>query len=101
MVPELGSEAVKERVPSENSDSRISMVQSAEDRLRNDLPEPLNRARAGCVLPKRKMSPRPIIIAGVLRQNAPEVLLVEHDHMVGALASHRPDQPFNMTILPR
>src|SRR5262249_14563134 len=35
-------------VASENSDSCISMVQSAKDRLRNNVSEPLNRACAGC-----------------------------------------------------
>ena len=68
--------------------------------MRDNVPEPFNRACAGCVLPKRKVGPHLIIIAGVLRQNAPKVLFVEHDHMVDAFASRRPDQAFNMTILP-
>jgi hypothetical protein len=85
-----------EAVPSENSDSRIF----TKDRLRDDASEPLDRARAGRVLPKRKVRASLVIIAGILRQNPPKVLFVEHDHMIGALASRRPDQAFNMTILP-
>src|SRR5262249_53286187 len=46
------------------------------------------------------MGPHLIIIAGVLRQNAPKVLFVEHDHMISTLTSCRPDQAFEVTILP-
>src|SRR5262245_51824947 len=41
-----------------------------------------------------------IVVARVLGQNASKVLFVEHDHMVGALASRRADQAFNMAVLP-
>lgn len=68
---------------------RVSMVQPAQDRARNDLPEPFDRPRAGRVLPKRNMGPHVIIIAGVFCEDAPKVLFVENDHMVGALASRR------------
>ena len=68
--------------------------------MRDNVPEPFDRACAGCVLAKRKVGPHLIIVAGVLRQNAPKVLFVEHDHMIRTLASCRPDQAFDMTILP-
>ena len=76
------------------------MVQPTKDRLRDNVSEPLDRARAGRVLPKRKVRPYLIIIAGVLRQKAPKVRFVEHDHMVGTLVARRPDQAFNMAVLP-
>src|SRR5215467_11941134 len=69
-------------VASENSDSCVSMVWPTKDRLRDNVSEPLNRARAGCVLAERKVSPHLIIVAGVTRKNAPKVIFVEHDHVV-------------------
>ena len=42
----------------------------------------------------------PIIIGGELRKDPPQVLFVEHDQMIGTLAPDRPDQAFNMTVLP-
>src|SRR5262249_54894921 len=74
--------AMRTGVASENSDSCISMVQSAKDRLRNNVSEPLNRACAGCVLAKRKVRPHLIIVARVFRKNAPKMFFVEHDHVV-------------------
>src|SRR5260370_19814183 len=48
--------------------------------LRDNVPEPLDRARARGILPKPKVGAHLVIIAGVLRQNASKVLFVEHDH---------------------
>src|SRR6266404_9077892 len=87
-------------VASENSDSCVSMVQPTKDRLRDNVSEPLNRACVGCVLAKRKVSPHLIIVAGVIRKNAPKVIFVEHDHVVRALVPRRPDQAFNKAVLP-
>ena len=76
------------------------MVQSIQDRMRDNVSEPLDRARAGCVLAKRKVSPHLIIVAGVFRKNAPKMFFVEHDHMVRTLAPRRPDQALNKAVLP-
>ena len=46
------------------------------------------------------MRTRLIIIGGEFRKNPPKVLFVEHDQMIGALAPDRPDQVFNMAVLP-
>src|SRR5258708_26530295 len=70
-------------------------VASEKDRLRDNVSEPLDRARAGCVLAKRKVSPDLIIVAGVFRKNAPKVIFVQHDHVVRALVPRRPDQALN------
>ena len=63
--------------------------------MRDNVSEPLDRARAGCVLAKRKVGPHLIIVAGVFRKNAPKVIFVEHDHVVRALVPRRPDQALN------
>jgi hypothetical protein len=41
-----------------------------------------------------------IIIGGIFRKNSSKVLCVEHNQMISALASDRPDQAFNISILP-
>ena len=77
------------------SNSCVSMVQPAKDRLRNNVSEPLDRTCAGCILAKRKVRPHLIIVAGVFRKNAPKMFFVEHDYVVRALAPRRPDQALN------
>ena len=76
------------------------MMQSAKDRMRDDVSEPLDRAPAGRILPKRNVSSRLIIIAGVFRKDSSKMLGVEHDQMISALAPDRPDQAFNIPVLP-
>jgi hypothetical protein len=61
----------------------------------NDTAEPFDGARVRCVLPDRNVSSRVIIIGSEFRENSPQMLLVEHDRMIGALArlrAARPDQ---------
>ena len=82
-------------------DSRVPVMQSAQDCMCDDVPEGLDRASVWCILPKRNMRTPPIIIGGELRKDPPQVLFVEHDQMIGTLAPDRPDQPFGKTILPR
>jgi hypothetical protein len=50
------------------------MVEPAKDRIRDNISEPLDRARAGRVLPKRNVSSHLIIIGSVFRKNSPKVL---------------------------
>jgi len=76
------------------------MVQPAQDRLRDYVSKPLDRPRAGRILPQRNMGSRLIVVRRIFRKNAPKVLGVEHNHMVQALAPDRPDQALNMPVLP-
>jgi hypothetical protein len=48
------------------------MVEPAKDRIRDNIFEPLDRARAGRVLPKRNVSSYLIIIGSVFRKNSPK-----------------------------
>ncbi len=68
--------------------------------MRNNVSEPLNRARAGRVLRERDMRSRLVIIDGVFRKDSSKVFRVERDHMISALAPHRPDQAFSIAVLP-
>ena len=53
------------------------------------------------ILVERKVRAHPIVVGGVIRQQMAEVPFPQHHDVVEALASDRPDKPFNMTVLPR
>jgi hypothetical protein len=76
------------------------MVEPAKDRIRDNVSEPLDRACAGRVLPKRNVSSHFIVIGGVFRKNSSKMLCVEHNQMTRTLAPDRPDQPLNISVLP-
>ena len=61
----------------------------------------LDVARLGRILLQAKMRTTPMIVAHETAQVPAETLLVEHDHMVQALASDRADYPFDIGTLPR
>ena len=50
------------------------MVQPAQDRLRDYVSKPLDRPRAGRILPQRNMGSRLIVVRRIFRKNAPKVL---------------------------
>ena len=66
----------------------------------NDISEALDRAPVRGILHKRNVRTPLIIIGGESRKNPPKVLFIEHNQMIGALAPYRPDQTFNMAVLP-
>ena len=76
------------------------MMEPAKDRVRNNVSEPLDRASAGRVLPKRNMCSYLVIINGIFRKDSAKVFRVEHDQMICALAPGRPDQALNISVLP-
>ena len=82
-------------------DSCVPVMQSAQDCMCDNVSEGLDRAPVRCILPERNMRTPPVIIGGEFRKNPPQVLFIEHDQMIGTLAPDRPDQTFNMAILPR
>jgi hypothetical protein len=81
-------------------DSSVSVVEPAQDWIRDHVSEPLDRTCAGRVLPKRNVSSHFIVIGGVLRKNSSKVLCVDDDQMIDALAPDRPDQTLNISVLP-
>ena len=62
-------------VASENLNSCVSMVQSAKDRMRNNVSEPLDWACAGRILPERNVNSYFIIIGAVFRKNSPKATI--------------------------
>jgi hypothetical protein len=77
------------------------VVKAAEDRLRCNGAETLNRAMERGVLVQRSMSPQLIIIGGICAKDSAQVCFTEHDHVVQALPADRADESFNIGILPR
>jgi hypothetical protein len=76
------------------------MAQSPKNRMRNNVSEQLDRTCVGRILPERNVSSHFIIIGGILRKNSSKVIFADYDHMISALAPNRPDQAFNISILP-
>jgi hypothetical protein len=104
MAPGSGEyllDAFRRGVLSEKSDSCITMVQPAKDRIRDNDPEAFDRTSAGRVFTERNVGPDRIVVAGVFRQDSPKMRRVEHDQMIRALAPDRADQAFNISVLPR
>src|SRR5437763_2808898 len=83
------------------SDSAILVVKAAEDRLRCDDAEVLNRPMKWGILVQQAMNARFIIIRGILAQDPAQVRLPEHDHVVETFPSDRADQPPDVWVLPR
>jgi transposase-like protein len=82
-------------------DSAIMVVKAAEDRLRCDGADALNRAMKRGVLVQRSMSPQLIIIGGIFAEDSAQMSFTEHDHVVQALPADRADESFNIGVLPR
>ena len=76
------------------------MVQPAEDRLSNDLAEPLDRPTARRILLQGQMRSQFVIIAGIARKDPAQVGLAEDDDVIEALPADRADQPLRMPVLP-
>src|SRR6266436_3818623 len=81
-------------------DSSVPMVQPAKDRMRNNVSGPLDWARVGRVLPERNVSSPFVIVGSIFCKNSSKVLCVENYQMVKTFASDRPDQAFNIAVLP-
>ena len=56
-------------VCTENSDSHVVVMQSAEERMRRDATDPLNRAREWRIFVQRSMCSHIVVIAGMGLQN--------------------------------
>ena len=70
----------------ENLDSDVLVVQVTNERMRDDVPGPLNRARHGRVLVQGMMFPGFVIIKCIGTQGAAQVPLAEHHEVINALA---------------
>ena len=81
------------------------MVQAAEPRHGGRLATHLSVLRdcPACrrLLLQPKMSPVLMVVADVLDHQAPEMPLIEHDHMIEQVSAAAADEPLGDTVLPR
>ncbi len=78
-------------------------VMEAADQGRLDDPAPgraLHRSRFRGVLVEGQVSPSTVVVGEIRVQQATQVGLVEHHHVVKALAAQGPDEAFDIGVLP-
>ena len=76
------------------------VVQSSDDRQRENAPDRLDGWGLGRVLGQRQVCSDAIVVTRVRAQHMAEMTLARHDHMIKALASDRADQSLRMPVLP-
>jgi hypothetical protein len=82
-------------------DAFVAMVQAAN--LRNfDDPSRrhwLNRSTDGRVLSQRQVRPGLLVVFEVRLQDAAQASFIQDNHVIQALATNRPDQPLNVSVI--
>ena len=83
--------------------SFVAVVQTADFRGRNHttFSRTLYPSRCGRVFRQGEMGPRSVMVSKVSGEQAPQVRMVEDNHVVQALAANRSDQALRIRILPR
>ena len=76
------------------------VVKAAEDRLRCDGADALNRAMKRGLLVQRSMSPQLIIIGGICAEDGAQARFTERDHVVQAFPADRANESLNISVLP-
>ena len=84
------------------SSSLISMVQSTDLRNLNDLFRfvRLNCPKSWCVLIQRQMRAGFVIVAEVIFEYSAQVIIIDDDHMIQAVATNAANHPLHVAILP-
>jgi hypothetical protein len=81
----------------------VMVMESADFRYR-DHPASVSQkdgARLGTIHGQRQMGPPAVIIGNVAGQDALEMLLMQDEHMIQALAPDTPNQTLDVRVLPR
>jgi len=76
------------------------VVQPAEDWLRSELAEALDRPMARRMLVQGQMRSEFIVVAGVARKDPAQMGLTEDDDVIEAFSADRADQSLRMPVLP-
>ena len=79
-------QVVKLVVLSQNLNSDILMMESAEDWYRCDAAELLRASKIRRILVQRKMRPDLVVIGSVVLQNPTQLRFVEHEQVIEAFA---------------
>ena len=83
--------------------AKVAVMQAADFGNLHDLPRrgELERPEVGCVLVEREVGTRLMVVDEVAGQDAVEVSLAEHEHVIQTLAPYRSDHALGEGILPR
>jgi hypothetical protein len=83
--------------------ANVAMVQAAAFGKLHDPPRrgELDRPAVGCVLVQREMGTCLVVVGEIAVQDAAEVSLAEHEHVIQALAPDRSDEPLRERVPPR
>ena len=76
------------------------MMKSAEDWLRGDPADPLDRPMARRILIQGQMRSEFVVIAGVGGKDSTQMGVAENDDVIEAFPADRADQPLRTPILP-
>src|SRR5262245_38928612 len=76
------------------------MMQSAQNRRRDDVSASLDGASSRCVLGQPQLRAGFVVVKRIERQDPVQMPLAENEDMIQALAAKRPDQAFNIWVLP-
>jgi hypothetical protein len=83
--------------------SLVTVVQAADfrERDRAAFVRSLHAAWRRRVFRQGEMGPRSVIVENISGERAPQMRLIEDDHVIEALAAHGTDQALRIRILPR
>ncbi len=86
---------------SSGGEAFVAMVKPPDLRNRDHLVavRRLDRASIRAIFVERQMGPRTVIVVDVRKQDAAQMALVNHDHMVKTLAANRADDALDVSIL--
>src|SRR6266446_10123932 len=88
-------------VCTENLDSDVFMMQSADQRMRHDASDPLNRARERRIFGQGAVRSGGVVIARVRFYDLAQMSLAQCDDVVNTFATDRSNQPLSKGVLPR
>jgi hypothetical protein len=91
----------KECCPYLKSNPGILMMETAEDRATDNIPDPLGTARDRGILVQRQVRARAVVVAHVREQHVAQMTFAEDHDMINAFPADRSDQPFCISVLPR
>ena len=78
----------------------VLMMKSAENWLRREQAEPLDRPMSRRILVQRQMRPDFVVVAIVCCKNPTQMSLAKDDDVIEAFATDRTDQSLRMPVLP-
>src|SRR5262245_48175544 len=79
----------------------VAVMQAAHFGRHDDLASACTRSAIRGIFAQREMRSAPMVIGEIRAKDPTEMRLVEHDHVIETLATHRSNHAFNVGVLPR